>query len=162
MMDFTHLLATQLENDLNSEPGFWVLSRLSRLQRLGLRLAVQMPSILHYRSSTSVSREEMLVKVTKLALGVANTLGVEAGSNAEREPGFELGQSFERRILSAIGGIADAAEKIDHLEDFSSLAKRSVVELLSVIAELAEFDGIDLQGLISGEKHSIERVSGWS
>jgi hypothetical protein len=38
-----------------------------------------------------------------------------------------------RKIAVLVGHLADAAEKIDHLEEFSGIAKKAVRQLLAVI-----------------------------
>lgn len=156
-MDFQRLQSQQLENDTAAEPAFWALPRPARLQRLGLRLAVQMPSILKYRTSNSVARQDVLLKAMKLALGVASTLGVDAEEVVEFVPAYEVGQGFERLALSAVGDIADAGEKIDHLEEFAALARRGVGELLSIIAAQAEYDDIDLQEMLLEEAPAVRK-----
>jgi hypothetical protein len=40
---------------------------------------------------------------------------------------------FGRKIAALVGDLADAAEKIDHLEEFSRIAKKAVRQLLTVI-----------------------------
>jgi hypothetical protein len=38
-----------------------------------------------------------------------------------------------RKVAALVGDLADASEKIDHLEEFSGIAKKAVRQLLTVI-----------------------------
>jgi hypothetical protein len=60
-------------------------------------------------------------------------------------------------VASAIGDIADAGEKIDHVEEFRPLAEKGVSALISVILSRASIDNVDVGALVEGAARAYLR-----
>ncbi|TLX16057.1 hypothetical protein [Rhizobium sp. MHM7A] len=102
-----------------------------RLKSLSLQLARLVPRFLGMNwDSADFNLLRNLVKEVAAVLKVELTARESLGDIANL--------SFGRKIAALVGDLADAAEKIDHLEEFSGIAKKAVKQLLSVV-EIDQF-----------------------
>jgi hypothetical protein len=144
----SHLQSLQLDHDRRAEQEFWSLPKTVRFQRLGLRLSVLLPTVLRYEQLDAIARRDCLLRLTQLAFGCGNTLGIDVALRAFVVDEGVLSDGFGVMIASSIGNIADAGEKIDHVEEFRPLAEKGVSELISAIVARASADGVDVGSLV--------------
>jgi hypothetical protein len=99
----------------------------TRFKSLSLQLARLVPRFLVADKPDSAD----LSLLRSLVNEVASVLKVDVTA---RETFDDLAHlNFGRKIAALVGDLADAAEKIDHLEEFSGIAKKAVRQLLSVV-----------------------------
>ena len=98
-----------------------------RLKSLSLQLSRLVPRLLvvNRLDPADVSLLQRLVEE------VAGVLKIDATARESIADISDL--DFGRKIAALVGDLADAAEKIDHLEEFSGIAKKAARQLLSVV-----------------------------
>lgn len=100
-----------------------------RFKSLALQLARLVPLfIVEDRPDSADMR--LLRNLVEETAGVVN---VDLGAREDLGDISDL--SLGRKVASLVGDLADAAEKIDHLEEFSGIAKKAVRQLLAVIED---------------------------
>ena len=131
----------QHAHDVESDPA-WTMPKPDRMKSYGFRLAVIVGKLAAVRGDQS-GMLPLAGEAYATALSSANMLGIDldhelaGGSNGSDVPLFE-------GLADAAGQYSDAAEKIDHLEDFVSLLRSANVEIVRTVAGAAAAHGFDL------------------
>ncbi|MEE4211888.1 MAG: hypothetical protein V2I43_21790 [Parvularcula sp.] len=144
----------QHEHDLRNHFDILSLSRLDRLKHYGLHFAKYAGRFA--RGSAEVkSRTETLVDAFLVALSAANALN-------QVLPEFDSIQGDQEAPSDLVftdqaGRFADACEKIDHLEEFRTIALDANVALVDWIMCTATVAGLDLDGLVEERRQQLAR-----
>jgi hypothetical protein len=132
----------QHHHDKRNHADILSLSKADRLKHYGLHFAKYVGRLARGRDEVK-SVERTIVDTFLVGLSAANTLHQHLGqaeiqitSAAQFDPVYQL--------ADAAGRFADACEKIDHLEEFVSIAKNANIDVLAWVMEYAGERGLDL------------------
>lgn len=142
----------QYEHDLQNHFDILSLSRLDRLKHYGLHFAKYAGRFA--RGSEEVkSRHDTLVDAFLVALSAANAL------NQKLSEEFALTGDVpsELAFTDYAGRFADACEKIDHLEEFRSIALDANSAIMDWILRSGEVEGIDLDTLAEERRKQLSQ-----
>ena len=146
----------QYEHDLKNHFDILSLSRLDRLKHYGLHFA-KYAGRLARGEAESKSRSETLTDAFLVALSAANALN-QALPNLEA--GSTRGEALsDLAFTDQAGRFADACEKIDHLEEFRTMALESNAALVEWIVRSAEVSCLDLDALVDKRRQQLARRS---
>ncbi len=143
---------TQYEHDLRNHFDILSLSRLDRLKHYGLHFAKYAGRFARGDAEPK-SRTETLVDAFLIALSTANALnqtlpdvkGGQAGGDAPSDLAF----------IDQTGRFADACEKIDHLEEFRTIALDANAALVEWIVRSAAVANLDLDALVDKRRRQL-------
>lgn len=144
----------QQDHDLRNHFDILSLSRPDRLKHYGLHFAKYAGRFAR-GSVEAKSRTETLVDAFLVALSAANAL-----NQALPEVDFVKGNREEPSDLAftdQAGRFADACEKIDHLEDFRTIALDANAALVAWIVRSATVAGLDLDALVDERRQQLAR-----
>lgn len=144
----------QYEHDLKNHFDILSLSRLDRLKHYGLHFA-KYAGRLARGEAEAKSRSETLTDAYLVALSAANALNQalpdsEAGITGGKAPS-------DLAFTDQAGRFADACEKIDHLEEFRTIALESNAALVEWIVRSAEACCVDLDALVEKRRQQLAR-----
>ncbi|AMY70906.1 hypothetical protein [Frigidibacter mobilis] len=140
----------QYEHDLRNHFDILSLSRLDRLKHYGLHFA-KYAGRLARGDAEAKSRNETLVDAFLVALSAANALNQKL-QNAEVDT--EDAPS-DLAFTDHAGRFADACEKIDHLEEFRSIALDANAAITDWIVRNATVRGVDLDALVDERRKQL-------
>ncbi|WP_045984082.1 hypothetical protein [Paracoccus sp. S4493] len=144
----------QHEHDLKNHFDILSLSRLDRLKHYGLHFAKYAGRFARGEAEAK-SRSETLTDAFLVALSAANALNQQlpdvGSGTADREAFLDLA------FTDQAGRFADACEKIDHLEEFRTIALNANAALVEWIVRRAEVDGLDLDALVKERRRQLSR-----
>ena len=142
----------QYEHDLQNHFDILSLSRVERLKHYGLHFAKY--SGRFARGDLEVkSRAETLVDAFLVALSAANALN-QALPNAEG--GQAAGEApSDLAFTDQAGRFADACEKIDHLEEFRTIALDANAAIVEWIVRSASLQRLDLDALVAKRRQQL-------
>lgn len=144
----------QQEHDLLNHFDILSLSRSNRLKHYGLHFAKYAGRLARGRAEAK-SRTETLVDAFLVALSAANALN-------QALPDFDgaLGTGqypSDLDFTDQAGRFADACEKIDHLEEFRTIALDANAALTDWIVRSAAVAGVDLDALVEERRRQLAR-----
>ena len=144
----------QHEHDLKNHFDILSLSRLDRLKHYGLHFAKYAGRFARGEAEAK-NRSETLTDAFLVALSAANALNQALpdvdGGTADGDAPSDL------VFTDQAGRFADACEKIDHLEEFRTIALNANAALVEWIVRLAAADGLDLDALIEERRRQLAR-----
>lgn len=154
VLDLGRLQRDQYAHDMRNHFDIVSLHKLDRLKHYGLHFAKYVGRLARDNEEPK-SIESTFVDAFLVSLSAANTLHQDLG----REK-FEFGQAQKqldplRTFADAAGRFADACEKIDHLEDFLTLAKKANRDVTSWVIEQAQERQIDLDSLVQVRRQQL-------
>ena len=144
----------QYEHDLRNHFDILSLSRLDRLKHYGLHFAKYAGRFARGDAEVK-SRKQTLVDAFLVALSAANALNQILPDAEDRQAGGEL--PTDLTFTDQAGRFADACEKIDHLEEFRTIALDANAALLDWIVRSAAVEGLDLDALVDGRRLQLAR-----
>lgn len=156
--DFLAMQQAQFRHDQRNHSDIICLPKTDRLKHYGLHFAKYVGRLARGNSEPK-SAERTLVDMTLVCLSAANALNqriqVDIDSRvAERYDQVDPLRSF----ADATGRFADACEKIDHMEDFLSIARHANVDVLMWTVHSASERCLDLnQAIAERRKELVER-----
>ena len=144
----------QYEHDLQNHFDILSLSRLDRLKHYGLHFAKYAGRFARGKEEVK-SRSETLVDAFLVALSAANALNqalpdVEGGQDNSESP-------LDLAFTDQAGRFADACEKIDHLEEFRTIALNANAALVEWIFLSAAASALDLDALVNERRQQLAR-----
>jgi len=144
----------QQEHDLRNHFDILSLSRLDRLKHYGLHFAKYAGRFAR-GSAEAKSRTETLVDAFLIALSAANALN-------QALPDIDSVQEIREELsdlafTDQAGRFADACEKIDHLEEFRTIALNANAALVDWIVRSATVAGLDLDALVDERRQQLAR-----
>ena len=144
----------QQEHDLKNHFDILSLSRLDRLKHYGLHFAKYAGRFARGEAEAK-SRSETMTDAFLVALSAANALNqalpnVDGGTT-------DGGVPSDLAFTDQAGRFADACEKIDHLEEFRTIALDANAALVEWIVRRAAADGLDLDALVEERRRQLAR-----
>ncbi|MGB3795811.1 MAG: hypothetical protein WA957_05855 [Alteraurantiacibacter sp.] len=144
----------QHEHDLKNHFDILSLSRLDRLKHYGLHFAKYAGRFARGEAEAK-SRAETLTDAFLVALSAANALNqalpdIDGGT-------VDVDAPTDLAFTDQAGRFADACEKIDHLEEFRTIALDANAALVEWIVRRAAVDGLDLDALIQERRRQLAR-----
>lgn len=144
----------QQEHDLRNHFDILSLSRLDRLKHYGLHFAKYAGRFARGNAEAK-SRSETLVDAFLVALSAANALNqalpdIEGGRGKAETPS-------DLAFIDQAGRFADACEKIDHLEEFRTIALNANEALVDWIMRSAAVAGLDIDILVDERRQQLAR-----
>ena len=142
----------QHEHDLKNHFDILSLSRSDRLKHYGLHFAKYAGRFARGEAEAK-SRSDTLTDAFLVALSAANALNqalpdVDEGA-ADGDPPSDLA------FTDQAGRFADACEKIDHLEEFRTIALNANAALVEWIVRRAAADGLNLDALVEERRRQL-------
>ena len=144
----------QHEHDLQNHFDILSLSRLDRLKHYGLHFA-KYAGRLARGEAEAKSRPETLTDAFLVALSAANALN-QALPDVDGEVTDGKAPS-DLSFTDQAGRFADACEKIDHLEEFRTIALDANAALVKWIVRSATATGFDLDALVDDRRQQLAR-----
>lgn len=134
----------QYQHDLQNHFDILSLSRVDRIKHYGLHFAKYAGRFAR-ADAESKSRTETLVDAFLVALSAANALNQALPDISGAEKG---NAPSDLAFTDQAGRFADACEKIDHLEEFRTIALDANAALAAWIEHSAIVAGVDLDSLV--------------
>lgn len=144
----------QYEHDLQNHFDILSLSRLNRLKHYGLHFAKYAGRFAR-GNKESKSRTETLIDALLVALSAANALNQVLSNDDVTHAAGEAPSDLA--FTDQAGRFADACEKIDHLEEFRTIALDANAALMEWIVRNAVVEGLDLDALIDERRRQLSR-----
>ena len=144
----------QHEHDLRNHFDILSLSRLDRLKHYGLHFA-KYAGRLARGEAEAKGRSETLTDAFLVALSAANALNQALPDVDGEVPNGKAPSDLS--FTDQAGRFADACEKIDHLEEFRTIALDANVALVEWIMRRAAADGLDLDALVDERRRQLAR-----
>lgn len=141
----------QYEHDLHSHFDILSLSRMDRLKHYGLHFAKYAGRFARGDAELK-SRIETLTDAFLVVLSAANALNQTLADVSDAhgdDPPSDLA------FTDQAGRFADACEKIDHLEEFRSIALDANASLANWIVRSAMVSGLDLDELVTERRKQL-------
>lgn len=148
------LQRAQHDHDLKHHFDILSLSRADRLKHYGLHFAKYAGRFAR-GSAEPKTRAETLVDAFLVVLSAANALNQALPEVGDKQ--CSSASLSDLVFTDQAGRFADACEKIDHLEDFRSIAIDANAALLSWIICNAREAGIHLDSLIQARRAQLAR-----
>ena len=145
----------QHEHDLKNHFDILSLSRLDRLKHYGLHFAKYAGRFARGEAETK-SRPETMTDAFLVALSAANALN-QALSDVGGGTADGDDVPSDLAFTDQAGRFADACEKIDHLEEFRTIALDANAALVEWIVRRAMADGLDLDALVEERRRQLAR-----
>ncbi|WP_421445726.1 hypothetical protein [Agrobacterium tumefaciens] len=140
--DFLQLQRTQHDHDMRNHFDIVSLHKTERMKHYGLHYAKYVGRLA--RGSNEIKPvERTLVDALLVNLSAANTLQQDL-SREKFEDGASRGNDLFSFFADASGRFADACEKIDHMEDFVSIARDANKDITQWIMWIAVERELDL------------------
>ena len=128
------------------------MSRIDRLKHYGLHFAKYAGRFARGEKELK-SKAETLTDAFLVALSAANTL-----NQTLKNTNFENNsRPADLEFIDYAGRFADACEKIDHLEEFRTIALNANAALMEWIVRSAVVDGLALDALVDERRRQLAR-----
>jgi hypothetical protein len=151
--DLLRLQQEQHRHDCRNHADIHSLHKTERLKHYGLHFCKYVGRLAR-GAEEQKSVERTLTDTFLVCLSAANTLHQNlstVGDTAARRETNDLVYS----LADAAGRFADACEKIDHLEDFTEMARRANLDVLSWTLHVADERKIDLEGALNRRRGEL-------
>ncbi len=140
--DLIRLQQEQFRHDQRNHSDIWCLAKPDRLKHYGLHFAKYVGRVAR-GADESKSVERTIVDTALVCLSAANVLH----QHLQHKDPERLSSQIDplRNFANAAGRFADACEKIDHLEEFLTIARSANDEVLSWVVTAASERQFDLE-----------------
>jgi hypothetical protein len=157
MYQADHLLRLQREqhaHDQRNHSDILHLSKTDRLKHYGLHFAKYVGRLAR-GAEEAKSVERTLVDTFLISLSAANTLHQELG-RAEWPTRASCKQNDPIYVLADMAGrFADACEKVDHMEEFISIARQANAEVVQWVINMASERGMELEPAVKARRREL-------
>ena len=126
----SRLQREQFSHDTRNHSDIWCLHKADRLKHYGLHFAKYCGRIAR-GAECEMPIERTLTDMTLVSLSAANTLHQDLSKIEIPDMKFDVQLDPLRPLADAAGRFADACEKIDHLEEFTSIACRANLDVFA-------------------------------
>jgi hypothetical protein len=156
--DFLAMQQAQFRHDQRNHSDIICLPKTDRLKHYGLHFAKYVGRLARGNSEAKPA-DRTLVDMTLVCLSAANALNQRIQVDIDGRLAERYDQVDPLRSLAdATGRFADACEKIDHMEDFLSIARLANLDVLSRAVSSASERCLDLnQAIAERRKELVER-----
>ena len=145
----------QYEHDFKNHFDILALSRTDRLKHYGLHFA-KYAGRLARGAAEPKSRTETFVDAFLVSLSAANALN-QALPSAEGS-----GMPSDLEFVDHAGRFADACEKIDHLEEFRSIAVAANAHLMTWLMQAVEAEDLNIDELAEARRLQLAQRAVYS
>lgn len=153
--DFLAMQQAQFRHDQRNHSDIICLPKTDRLKHYGLHFAKYVGRLARGNSEPK-SADRTLVDMTLVCLSAANALNQHIQVDIDSRMAERYDQVDPLRSLAdATGRFADACEKIDHMEDFLSIARLANLDVLSWAVSSASERGLDLNQAIAQRRMEL-------
>ncbi len=153
-VELAKLQGEQYLHDQRNHSDIFCLPKPDRLKHYGLHFAKYVGRLA--RGDFEIqSVERTITDAALVCLSAANTLHQRLDKSERTKQVSDLQIDMMRPLADAAGRFADACEKIDHLEDFLSIARRANEDVLNWILAVAEERQLDLQASIRARRSEL-------
>jgi hypothetical protein len=152
--ELAQLQREQYVHDQRNHFDILCLPKPDRLKHYGLHFAKYVGRLA--RGDFEIqSLERTITDTTLVCLSAANTLHQRLDNCEPTKHVLDLQIDIIRPLADAAGRFADACEKIDHLEDFLSIARHANEDILYWILAVAGERQFDLQASIRARRSEL-------
>ncbi len=143
----------QFRHDIRNHSDIITLARVDRLKHYGLHFAKYAGRIARDSGSEIVSKTT--VDALLVCLSAANALSQKLDQNFDATSALSFRMDMLTDLTDAAGRFCDACEKIDHLEDFLSIAHTANIDILAWILCVATSTGLPLEQLLAARRRQL-------
>jgi hypothetical protein len=152
--DLARLQREQYRHDQRNHSDIACLGKPDRLKHYGLHFAKYVGRLA--RGNVEVhSVDRTIIDAALICLSAANTLHQRLDQCNLDKTSAHIQPDQLRPFADAAGRFADACEKIDHLEEFISIARIANEDILNWILAAAEERGLNLQVTIRKRRNEL-------
>lgn len=152
--DVLNLQREQYQHDQRNHFEVFSLPKTERLKHYGLHFAKYVGRFARGAEEPKpVART--LGDATLICLSAANSLHQKLGNAIEYGMAPQIHADPFRAFADASGRFADACEKIDHLEEFVSLARQANVDIFLWILAFSSDQGFDTLGALEARRKEL-------
>lgn len=148
----------QYRHDQRNHFDILSLHKADRLKHYGLHFC-KYAGRMARGSVEQKPRERTIVDVALVMLSAANTLHQNLANIDNSPGGANLRNDSFLFYVDAAGRFADACEKIDHLEEFSAIAKSANADIVRWLTVEVEAHGVDLAEAIGVRRAELAQRS---
>ncbi|HWU18649.1 MAG TPA: hypothetical protein VN155_13295 [Devosia sp.] len=151
-VDLAALQRSQQQHDLENHFDILALHKMDRLKHYGLHFSKYVGRLARGQSETKTV-SQTLVDTMLVSLSAANALNQrlwQVGPESAGRNDYDL-----LAFADAAGRFADACEKVDHLEEFRSIALDANADILRYVAHTAATLGLDLEAAIADRRSQL-------
>jgi hypothetical protein len=152
--DLALLQRQQFRHDQRNHSDISCLPKPDRLKHYGLHFAKYVGRLAR-GSAEPKSVDRTVTDTALVCLSAANTLHQRLDRCIPTGRLLGLPTDPVRALADAAGRFADACEKIDHLEDFLSMARMANEDVLDWVLVIAEEREIDLRVAIKARREEL-------
>ncbi|MBB5666173.1 hypothetical protein GGE68_004403 [Rhizobium leguminosarum] len=149
--DFAQLQRTQHVHDMRNHFDIVSLHKTERMKHYGLHYAKYVGRLAR-GSSEPKPVQRTLVDALLVNLSAANTLAQDLSRENLLAP---TGRDLFLIFADASGRFADACEKIDHMEDFVSIARQANKDIACWVLAMTETLSVDLLKEVSVRRREL-------
>lgn len=139
----------QYEHDMRNHFDILSLHKQDRLKHYAMHFAKYAGRVAR-GSAEKFSQERTVTDAMLVCLSAANTLHQKLDYTPNTS-----NQSFLIRLTDAAGRVNDAAEKIDHMEDFVDIARSGNQDICNCILDFAASNSFDVHSLITQRRKEL-------
>lgn len=150
--DLLRLQQEQFRHDQRNHSDIWCLPKPDRLKHYGLHFAKYVGRVARGADETKTV-ERTIVDTALVCLSAANVLHQHL--QLKDAQAFKSQIDPLRNFADAAGRFADACEKIDHLEEFLTIARTANEDVLSWVLTSAGERQFDLEGGIKQRRKEL-------
>jgi hypothetical protein len=144
----------QYAHDMRNHFDILSQHKTDRLKHYGLHFAKYVGRLAR-ETNDPKPLDRTLVDAALVVLSAANTLHQDLSKESYARPKNSEQIDPLRSFADAAGRFADACEKIDHLEDFLTIAKEANRDLTRWIMRVSEEKGLDLKSAINSRRQEL-------
>jgi hypothetical protein len=151
--DLGFLQSQQHAHDMRNHFDILALHKNDRLKHYGLHFAKYVGRLSRQDRGEPKPVDRTIVDTFLVSLSAANTLHQElrkTNISPDTVPPDRL-----RGFADAAGRFADACEKIDHMEDFLSIARTANLDILSWVLAMAKDHEVDLIEAVGARREEL-------
>lgn len=145
--DLLRLQQEQHKHDSRNHADIHSLHKTERLKHCGLHFCKYVGRLAR-GTAEAKPLERTLTDTFLVCLSAANTLHQNLSQVALGGSPVIAANEPLNAFADAAGRFADACEKIDHLEDFTEIARRANLDVLSWTLHMADEHKLDLEGAL--------------
>ncbi len=156
LADLATLQREQFRHDQRNHSDIACLSKPDRLKHYGLHFAKYVGRLAR-GPQEKIGLDRTVTDTALVCLSAANVLHqrLEVSDVLQRPASMSLQIDPMRPLADAAGRFADACEKIDHLEDFLSMAKLANEDVLWWALAIASERKLDILEAIRGRRREL-------
>lgn len=156
--NFLAMQQAQFKHDQRNHSDIVCLPKPDRLKHYGLHFAKYVGRFAR-GDDELISKNRTLVDMLLVCLSTANCLHQHLDKSDVRSlASHEKKYDSLRTIADAAGRFADACEKIDHMEDFLTIARNANIDVLNWTLDCASECGLDInEAIIQRRKELVAR-----